>query len=89
MVQLGDRPGLAVKAGEDLRPGRQHLGTNDLEGDAAIQLGLHGLEDHAHAALPDGKLQPVRANDQFFAVARKELCLLVSRDPVSLHQLGA
>ncbi len=89
MVQLGDGPRLAVEAGQDFRPGGQHLRADDLEGDTTVELRLDGLEHHAHAPLADGKLEPVRADDELFAVAGKELGLLISGDPIALHQLGA
>ena len=58
VVQPGDGLGLALEAGTAVGVGAE-LGRQDLDGDAAIEAGVAGLVDLAHAARADGGLDLV------------------------------
>ena len=55
VTQAGDGLRLALEARAAVRVGAE-LGREDLDGDGAVEAGVAGLVDLAHAACPDGGL---------------------------------
>ncbi len=64
------------------------VGADYLEGDEAVHEGVPGLEDLAHAALPDPLQQQVRPQHQALGAALQDLVDLEGCYPAAAHQLG-
>ena len=59
MLQAGDGAGFAFEAGTKLRTGVQ-MSRENFDGDGAIEAGVAGAVDLAHASGADGRLNFVR-----------------------------